>query len=434
MSAPVTKFIAAELNEADQVRFAHACQTAGLRVPSDWQKQQMEAAMTGKTVPDVMEQFDACSFSRAVQGLDQVVARPDTVFVSADRHLPNWRNRFPDEQAIIPLTALPDALAEQSAVQSLTPKVDRLAFVIPVAHPNGEKINNYNSVERILKQTVRSCLSQSHADVVVIVLCHRTPSWVSEFDDRLVVVNLGDGPEWTTGTPDVREDKGKKHLLGAQLAIKHYQASAVMFLDGDDFVRHDFAKTVLGKMTGATEGLVITRGVHAALNAQDNGFGLNLALKIDGFHHSCGSCRVFKAPVLADRMLRWWPAFMTVDLGLGQKNPDQAAMDAFFQRTKQSHDNEFGLLRILGRHRAKSMAAELTPLAMPLVVKGCGHGNHDGPRHGDVHWHRATGMADLNDIMTLFSLDPAGFHPKAQQPFHWRVLLAAPYNRLKRLF
>lgn len=428
-------FIAAELDPATKAGFETACRDAGLRMPSPWQQSQIDAALTTANVPNVLEQFDAIAVSRAVAGLDQIVMRPNTVFIAPQNRLPNWRNRFGEAQPMAALETLVDVLATPQPEAGYSAKGKRLAIVIPLVHPHGAKVQNYATIERILQQTVRSCMAQSHKDVVVIVLCHRLPDWADAFDDRLFFVLLGDAPQWTTPAPDVREDKGTKHLLGAQLALTRFASRAVMFLDGDDFLHRDFAKTTLSALAQGKDGLVITRGVHAALQSKGEQFALTAAINVDGFHHSCGSCRVFSADVLADRATRWWRDFLSADLFSQDHSLTGPAVADFFKVVTQSRANEFGLLRSLGRHRDKSMVAELTPLPEPLVAKGCGHGNHDGPRSGDIHWHRATGTASLEDIASEFSLDPRLIQitPIAH---HWqrRARLMVPINRFKRLF
>ncbi|WP_062946298.1 glycosyltransferase family A protein [Shimia sp. SK013] len=402
-------------------------------MPSTWQFGQIEHALRAPNVPDVLEQFDACAFGRAVQGLDQVAASGDTLFVAPRNSLPNWRDRFGDTQSFAALEELPSILRGRQAVEPQNVVGDRVSFIIPVVHPSGGNIKDYNAVEWLLKQTIRSCLSQSHDDISVIVMCHKIPAWGDAMGSKVTFVLLGDGPEWTENVLDVREDKGKKHLLGAHLALTNHRARAVMFLDGDDLVRRDFAQQALSAMGQSDEGLVVTRGFHAALQTNGAGFSLTAALRIDEFHHTCGSCRIFLAEMLADRINRWWPDFLSLPLFDDTATLYTPDFARFLDKAKNSAENEFGLLRVLGRHAAQSMVAELTPWRSPLVAKGCGHGNHDGPRKGDVHWKRCVGAADLAEFADDFALDPAELAMEADSKMTLYARAIAPFNLIKRL-
>ncbi|MGR3635925.1 MAG: hypothetical protein ACU0BK_08355 [Shimia sp.] len=429
-----TKLITAELDRQDRLSFVQTCEGAGLRLPSVWQQNELNKALIGTIVPDVMEQFDACAFPRAVNGLDHVVAEKDTVFVAPNKRLPNWRNRFGASQNLLALEDLDAFLADMPRQPPAQSSSDRLCFVVPMVHPHGRKVSDYNTVEAILKQTIRSCLLQTHKNISVIVVCHSRPEWAGELDARVSFVVLNDGPEWTAADLDVREDKGAKHLLGAQLALTKHQARAVMFLDGDDFLHKDFARLALKALPKDGDGLSVSRGYHAALQRVGARFSLKAALQVDEFQHTCGSCRVFAAQVLADRMIRWWPRALTTDMfsdGLELLTDGYAQFQCVLADTK---GNEYSTVRILGRHAPRTMLAELTSWSVPLVAKGCGHGNHDGPRKGEVHWNRCVGAADLAQFASDFSLEEAEFDFAADPSLTWRARAVAPFNRLKRLF
>lgn len=429
-----TKLITAELDRRDRRFFVQICERAGLRLPSRWQQKEMNKALARPHVPDVLEQFDACAFPRAVKGLDHVLAGQNTVFVAPDKRLPNWRNRFGASQNLLALDELEPFLADTVPRLRESSPSNQLCFVIPLVHPNGKKVSDYNAVESILKHTIRSCLRQTHQNISVIVVCHKTPEWAAGLDARVSFVVLNDGPEWTAADLEVCEDKGAKHLLGAQIALTKHHAHAVMFLDGDDFLHKDFARLALAALPKNGDGLVVTRGFHAALQPNGAGFALNAALQVDEFQHTCGSCRVFAADVLADRMTRWWPHVLTTNLVSDASTVLADGYAQFQAAVADTKGNEFGAVRILGRHAPRSMLAELTSWAVPVVAKGCGHGNHDGPRKGEVHWNRSVGAADLAEFASDFSLDGADIDRVADPTLTRRARAVAPFNRLKRLF
>ncbi|TCL09417.1 hypothetical protein BXY66_1464 [Shimia isoporae] len=441
MTLSDVKFVAAGLDAVDRQRFEAVCETAGLRVPSKWQLGRMQTGIGLRTGPNVLEQFDACSFPRAIKGLNAVLrASNGAVFVSKEKRLPNWKDRFGSEQFIISLDDFEKKQPSKTTTQAGLALEGPFAFVIPVVHPSGKKLIDYNAVERILQQTVRSCLLQSETNVAVVVVCHRVPDWADNLDLRVHFLVLGDDREWTASPLDVREDKGAKHVLGAQFALSQLNASSVMFLDGDDFVRSDLVSTVGNRLGSVNDGVVISSGLHAALKRTDKGFSLDAAIRVFGFHNTCGSCRVFRGAVLADRMRRWMSdifelTFFEQAEAFGSFSNRAADMRAFFDQIERTGNNEFGLIRCLGRHAARSMIAELDNLSEPLVAKGCGHGNHDGPRKGEVHWNKCIGQMDSTEFAKSFSIDPEIITTNSPDVgLVRRSQILAPFNRAKRLF
>ncbi len=284
------------------------------------------------------------------------------------------------------------------------------AIIVPIVHPNGPKISDYNVVTRILRESVRSYLSQRHANTIVIVVCHEVPHWAEEVGERVKFINIGDHPTFGVGRNDVQTDKGLKYALGCLYAINVQGASLIMLGDGDDFVASNLASTAFSHLSLGMDGLIVTRGLNLLLKPANGQFDLYAAYKVFDFDKTCGTCRIIPADTLIDRFQRWNGEFLTISGSFekqGQRNEirvDRSLLSWLGELAEPIKHDENGIIRILGRHARLSAAFELTPLPEALVAKGCGHGNHDGPKKGEIHWNRVTGMKNRKNLLHEFGL------------------------------
>lgn len=119
-----------------------------------------------------------------------------------------------------------------------------LAFVTTLRHPQNSV--DYDRVEMLLRDTLRSVTQQTIDDYVVIVVGNRRPSFELPARTEFVQVDFPP-PAPPTGAQTARApfvwDKGTKLGIGL-LAARRHEPSHVMIFDADDFVHRGLAATV----------------------------------------------------------------------------------------------------------------------------------------------------------------------------------------------
>lgn len=293
---------------------------------------------------------------------------------------------------------------------------ERFAFVIPVVNPNSAKISSYQTVESVLRETVQSLLQQTYGDTIVVVVCHRIPEWAASLSDRVRFLDVGDHVTFLPNRNHVRIDKRMKYAIGSLQAIAVDDARFVMLSDADDSVRRDLAEMVRRSHTGRPEsdGFLITRGVHAQIDWSRQWPAIEGTFEVVRFNKTCGSCRVFDAGSLLAALQTLDQGFMdfACDLGTpdsrGVTTPSSALLDHIDRLTDPIRHDERGIVRVLGRHTRQRDFFRFTILDEPLAAKGCGHRNHDGRRHGEVHWKRITGFVNPQKFIDDFGLASNG--------------------------
>lgn len=293
---------------------------------------------------------------------------------------------------------------------------DRFAFVIPVVNPGNAKVRSYATVEAVFRETIQSLLSQGHDDTIVVAVCHRIPSWAADFGDRVRFIDVGDHRAFAPNRNHVRVDKGMKYALGCLQAIGRDNARFVMLADADDFVRTDLAETVLGTHLppARQDGFLITRGVHVQIDWSASRPAVTGAFEVTRFNKTCGSCRVFAAAPLRraletmDSHLFYHADDLGEPDGRGAILPPTQLLDYLDGLTDPIRHDEGGVVRILGRHTRQRGFFSFEFLEQPLAAKGCGHQNHDGRRHGEVHWKRVTRFVRPSSFLEDFGLASSG--------------------------
>lgn len=290
---------------------------------------------------------------------------------------------------------------------------NRLAFVLPVVNPGSDRVRDYEAVETVLRESIRSLTAQAHDEISVVVVGHRPPTWIPEADDRVRFLDVGDHSAFAANRNHVRVDKGMKYALGCLYAIGVERADLVMLADADDFVRADLARRLFAMLPAIDEadGFLIRRGLELSIAASANRLTIKAAFEIDSFHRGCGTCRIFRAASLVQTLHRLdttlFERATTLEAaraGHVVKPPGQL-LDYLKHLTDAVRDDEGGAIRILGRHTRQAPHFRFLMLDEPLAAKTCGHGNHDSGYKGDiVHWRRIIRLADPEDVLARFGL------------------------------
>lgn len=304
----------------------------------------------------------------------------------------------------------------------------RMTFVIPVVHPDGQKVTNYHDVERLLRETIASVLAVNDVDVSVVVVCHKRPDWAQACPPQVTFLDLGGHPGFAANRNDVRVDKGMKYIAGIWWALERIKPDVLMPMDADDFVHQRLASRAIDmlKQHPDRDGTIITEGYHVLISPEAETIALNAAFRVKRFNSSCGSCRVFDAGFIARKISQDVPALDRLTGASDTGSLPQKALDHIVAYGDAAQFDDDGFLMTLGRHVRQDVQFNLIPCDLPLVAKGCGHGNHDGHRGGDVHWHRITRLKSVRRFRREFGLAARESISNKVQPRQvWRGFMAS---------
>lgn len=316
--------------------------------------------------------------------------------------------------------------------QRSAPQWDRTSFVIPLVHPLGKKVRDYGRVENILRETLRSITSQTSGAERVVVVCHRVPGWHAEFSGLVRFLSVGEHPGFSAGRNDVQIDKGMKYALGLQYAFTNHPAPYVMLMDGDDFLHRDFCRTVEEFMPDCPgrDGLIVTEGWNASLRPSGSGMFSEAVYRVSDFDKTCGSCRVFFCEPLRKNLETFCADLASLDgteMADRDGNISARALGAVVEATDRISAAGDSFVRAIGRHVNQESFFDLSALERPLVAKGCGHDNHDGPRGGDIHWHRVVGVRDGFWLLRNFGLSGGAIAGRVDM----RSVVKGMYNMIR---
>lgn len=283
--------------------------------------------------------------------------------------------------------------------------MSKIAFLIPVVHPERSNVSDYPTIERVLRETVRSCLAQKGIEVQVIIACHTRPDW--PVDPRVTFIDVKGVDGLGPNVLSLAHDKGAKIVMAAQVALDG-GATLVMPMDADDFVHHDLGVAAQSKIDPAKDGIQLHEGYHALINVGQSSISLSSVFKVRRFAQGCGSCRIIRADCLEDRLRAQYPQFSgepfkKISQDVLQPGPALSTAicaDITGQPLAKDH-----ILKVLGRHGNQPPTFVFRRIPGFFAAKGCGHGNHAGPRHGDVHWHSIVGLAGRKAFLRAFHPD-----------------------------
>ncbi|NER78120.1 MAG: glycosyltransferase family 2 protein [Leptolyngbya sp. SIO1D8] len=292
-------------------------------------------------------------------------------------------------------------------------KRNSFVFIIPVRNPGDTKVRDYQCIEAALRETVRSLTQQTWENIHVIVVCHTVPLWSSEYGDRVTFLNVKNSPVFPPNTNPVRVDKGLKYILGILYAKNILDPALIMPMDADDYVNVNLAKELIwkNKFNLLSDGYVVRQGLHVNLEiTSEYLIKYENAYQIRNFNYSCGSCRIFKINPLLKKLksidsniieeFTCWPP-KSSDFSLDvPKEPVVWLSD----HSRSSYLDEDSIVNILGRHINQKPYFKLSPLSLIGAAKGCGHGNHDGPRQGEIHQDKLIDSFPIQQFYDEFGL------------------------------
>jgi hypothetical protein len=316
----------------------------------------------------------------------------------------------------------------------------RFAFVVPVVHPGGRKVQDYAVVERALRETLRSYAAQTHDDTVIVVVCHKVPDWADLVRDKVRFITIDPHPRFEANVHDVQIDKGLKYALGSIYALSVEGAAFVMLADGDDFVRTDLAARAFEADLGVHDGFIVREGYNVLVSVAGEKFRILQALRVQDFDRTCGTCRIFGRAGLARALARLdggilsWADRMTVAGDGPAIRPDPALLDHLWAVAAPVAEDHWGTIRVLGRHLRQGRVFDFVPVFEPLAAKACGHGNHDGPSRGDVRWSGVLGCAGRSEFIARFGLAGGNVEVGGFDAGSWiQGTAAGGFNRARRL-
>ena len=287
-------------------------------------------------------------------------------------------------------------------------------FIIPVRNPNDEKVQNYGTIELLLRNTILSLCKQRTRPVHVVVVCHRIPEFTTQLPENVTFLDVSNISIFQSGRNQVRVDKGLKYIIGMLYAAQHFKPEFIMPMDADDFVHIDLVNHIHRQehlLDDQADGFLIHRGVHALLDVQQGAdIRLHRAYHIRDFNVTCGSCRVFhfsrlmaklstNLPGLEDKFSRW-PKKATNKSVQVPEEPAQWLDSS----TQEQYNEDISLVNALGCHVNQRLHFKLIAINLIGAAKGCGHGNHDGPLGGDVHVDKIIGIYPADKFLNDFGL------------------------------
>ena len=301
-------------------------------------------------------------------------------------------------------------------------------FVIPVRNPDDEKVQNYGTIELLLKKTIESLCKQKNGSVHVIVVCHRIPDFIDQLSENVTFLDVNNISVFRSGRNPVRVDKGLKYIIGILYAAQYFRPRFIMPMDADDYIHIDLVNYIRSHehvYDDKADGYLIQRGVHALLDVKQGAeIRLQRAYHIRNFNLTCGSCRIFNFSHLMAKLSKNYPELDNQFSDWPQRDtnkriavPDKPVqwLDSI---TREQYNNETSLVNALGRHMNQRLNFKFIPLDFVGAAKGCGHGNHDGPLGGDVHEDKIIGIYPLHKFLDDYGL--AGIASPSDKPATFR--------------
>lgn len=293
-------------------------------------------------------------------------------------------------------------------------------FILPVVHPKGSKVSNYNHVEIALRQTIASLQNQTYSDVKIIVVCCQIPTWAEQLNSNVFFLDVSDSKTFGPNRNDVKVDKGLKYILGILYAAAHFKPSLYMLADADDYVDTQLAEYSIKSLNGRfgdkkNDGYLVDKGVQVEVDMLSEGMvTYKNAYLVKRFNDTCGTCRIFKNDSLNKKLLavdanffekskQWIPNKLENIVRVPLEFPTW--LDSLYS---DDYLKDWHIVNILGRHIKQK--GHFNFILFPYVgaAKACGHGNHDGPRRGGLHHKKIIGNLPASVFRRKFGIQKKG--------------------------
>jgi len=291
-------------------------------------------------------------------------------------------------------------------------------FVICLRNPLDKAVNNYALLEDLLKMTVASLSEQTYPNVHIVVVCHQAPQWLSEFGDNVHILNVSGNSVFLPDANATALDKSLRWIIGAVYALSNLNPKFIMLMDADDYVNVSLADHCFGSISDAGEYdfYLINSGVQVALHIPADGtISFSRAFVVNQFDQTCGSCRVFMADRLRERLLeKVSPLLLEKFSGIFPRTdsvrevvvaPD--CVEWLFEASQDAR-KESGFFSTFGRHINQDIEFTYSALEILGAAKGCGHGNHEGHRRGGLHFERIVRKMPMDEFISTFGLERIG--------------------------
>ena len=299
-------------------------------------------------------------------------------------------------------------------------------FIIPVRHPQGNKVKDYRSIEAALYETVKSLCRQTYENIHIVVVCHKVPDWSCKNNAKVTFLDINNSPVFPSNAW-TQLDKGLKYIIGILYAQSNLNSRLIMLMDADDYVNASLAEYLMVKnnFKKSEDGYIINTGIHVEMEIQPNyTIDYRKAYIVKDFYATCGSCRIFYAQPLYQKInsldsalkLKFdhWPcpdSNGAIEVSTELVNfLSEVTMDRVNEKNRI---NQNSIVSIIGRHvRLKNRDFKFLLLPFLGAAKGCGHGNHEGVRQGAIHYSRVTGNLSIDEFLNGFGLDNEIFEQK----------------------
>ncbi|MDO6687743.1 MULTISPECIES: glycosyltransferase family A protein [unclassified Agarivorans] len=170
-----------------------------------------------------------------------------------------------------------------------------LSIVACLRHP--ATANDFGRVNQLLQKTIDSLKNQSNQNFQLIIVCNEGTKLsinTGDIDTQLIFVDFPptekveviDDETQQQQWNNVRKDKGTKYLTGINTALSN-DAEFIAFIDADDYLHKDLV-TYIYDNKDKNDGFIINKGFGYKLDS-------NIVHEIHPFHHSCGTCNVYRA-------------------------------------------------------------------------------------------------------------------------------------------
>jgi hypothetical protein len=286
-------------------------------------------------------------------------------------------------------------------------------FIIPVVNPKNSKVKNYDHVEIVLRKTLESICRQSFKPIYIVVVCHRVPTWSKDLGPNIFFLNVSASNVFDSDANHVIIDKGLKYVIGILYALNHLNSKWIMPMDADDYVNVNLANFIAKNDAYLPwiDGYIIDQGLQAEVGVPDEGkLTYKNVFRIKNFHLSCGSCRIFKRKTVINKLATIHPEiflkskFMSFGSHANTINVSPRFIDWLEGCSKQDYNQVSHIVNLLGRHIKQKRYFNFIPLPMLGAAKACGHGNHDGPKEGNIHQDKILTSLSLKDFYNDFGI------------------------------